>query len=169
MAELHRSSNDSDLSAAKSAAGISRVRQCEGHRTRWSCSRTVLAIRKIRALSIAEFVICCSPFLESSCESSEAVTIKSEVKSIAYENRTKSAESGGLERNGPRERKSGLTPHVAVRRFVPEVPRYWASSHTRTSQRILIAEGLAERKELKSNPLRAPGGRWMDANERAVR
>ena len=33
---------------------------------------------------------------------------KSDSKSVAYENRTKSAQSGGLETNGPRERISGL-------------------------------------------------------------
>jgi hypothetical protein len=39
-----------------------------------------------------------------SLQSAEVSVMKSGSKSIAYENRTKSAKCGGLETNGPRER-----------------------------------------------------------------
>jgi hypothetical protein len=42
---------------------------------------------------------------------------------MAYEIRTKSAESGGLETNGPRERIWGVDGLIAVRRFLCEDPR----------------------------------------------
>jgi hypothetical protein len=42
---------------------------------------------------------------EISCESAEVWLAKSDSKSDAYEFRTKSAQSGGLETNGPRERE----------------------------------------------------------------
>ena len=50
---------------------------------------------------------------------------KSDSKSVAYEFRTKSAQSGGLETNGRRERISGLGRCVAVRRFSREARGYW--------------------------------------------
>ena len=41
-------------------------------------------------------------------QSAEVGVTKSDSKSVAYKNRTKSAKCGGLETNGPRERISGL-------------------------------------------------------------
>lgn len=63
---------------------------------------------------------------------------KSGSTSIAYEFRTKSAQSGGLETNGPRERISGLDGPVAVRRFAREARGYWASLRARRWQRMLV-------------------------------
>ena len=54
---------------------------------------------------------------EVSCESVGIELTKSDSKSVAYEFRTKSAQSGGLETNGPRERISGFGGCLAVRRF----------------------------------------------------
>ena len=62
-----------------------------------------------------------------SVQSAEVGVAKSDSKSDAYEFRTKSAQSGGLETNGPRETISGLGRRVAVRRFARESRGYWAS------------------------------------------
>ena len=51
------------------------------------------------------------------CKVRRLASRKSDSKSAAYENRTKSAQSGGLETNGPRERISGPDGLNAVRRF----------------------------------------------------
>jgi len=55
-------------------------------------------------------------------KSAEVWHTKTDSISIAYEFRTKSAQSGGLEKNGRRERILGLGRCVAVRRFVREGP-----------------------------------------------
>jgi hypothetical protein len=56
-------------------------------------------------------------------KSAEVVRIRIRVETVAYENRTKSAQSGGLERTGLTERISGLSRGRLVRRFVEETPR----------------------------------------------
>ena len=78
---------------------------------------------------------------------------KSDSKSVAYEFRTKSAQSGGLETNGPRERISGFGGCLTVRRSLGKARGYWTSLRARKSQRMLDAEGLAEGEELGSNGL----------------
>ena len=85
----------------------------------------------------------CSRCPKISFESAEVGGAKSGSISVAYEFRTKSAQSGGSETNGPRERNSGLGGCVAVRRFVREARGYWASMRARSRQRMLVAEGLA--------------------------
>ena len=73
------------------------------------------------------------PALESSRPRYPAIILQSAEVGIAkngsisatYEMRTKSAKCGGLEINGPRERVSGLTPGIAVRRFAPRARGYW--------------------------------------------
>ena len=57
-----------------------------------------------------------------SLQSAEVAVPKSESISTAYEFRTKSAKSGGLETNGRRERILGLSRCLAVRRFSHEGP-----------------------------------------------
>ena len=86
----------------------------------------------------------CPRCREISCESAEVWLTKSDSKSVAYEFRTKSAQSGGLETNGRGETISVLRDRVAVRRFVREARGYWASWRARSRQRIFVAEGLAE-------------------------
>ncbi len=66
-----------------------------------------------------------------SLQSAEVAVPKSDSKSVAYENRTKSAKCGGLETNGPRERISGPDRGAAVRRFLREAHGYWASMRAR--------------------------------------
>jgi hypothetical protein len=73
--------------------------------------------------------------------------MKSGSKSAAYEFRTKSAQSGGLETKGRRERNSGLSRPIAVRRFVRETRGYWASCALESPQRMFSANGLAEGEE----------------------
>ncbi len=60
-------------------------------------------------------------------QSAEVAVAESDSKSEAYEFRTKSAQSGGLETNGRRERILGLSQRPAVQRFVREARGYWAS------------------------------------------
>ena len=60
------------------------------------------------------------PLTRDVLQSAEVTVTKSDSKSVAYEFRTKAAQSGGLETNGRRERISGLSRPVAVRRFVRE-------------------------------------------------
>ena len=69
---------------------------------------------------------------------------KRDSKSGPYENRTKSAQSKGLETNGRRERIFGLTRRAAVRRFAREARCYWASMRRPSHQRMLVEPGLAE-------------------------
>ena len=77
-----------------------------------------------------ETVVQSMPALDSSrsrypaifLQSAEVAIGKRDSKSVGYENRTKSVESGGSETNGRRERISGLGRCVAVRRFAREGP-----------------------------------------------
>src|SRR5438093_13048511 len=66
-----------------------------------------------------------------SAQSAEVCVTKSDSKSVTYEFRTKTAQSGGLETNGRRERISALGRCVAVRRFAREARGYWASVRAR--------------------------------------
>jgi hypothetical protein len=73
---------------------------------------------------------------------------------MAYEFRTKSAQSGGLENNGQREGILGLSKSIAVRRFAHEAPVFVGDFCGLASQRrMLNADGLAEGEELGSNVL----------------
>jgi hypothetical protein len=87
-----------------------------------------------------------SRYPEISLQSAEVGVTKIDSKSVAYKNRTKNAKCGGLETNAPRERISGLGERVAVRRFVREGRGYWRFQRAKTRQRMLVAEGLAERE-----------------------
>jgi hypothetical protein len=73
----------------------------------------------------------CSRYPAISLQSAEVAAPKNDSKSVAYEFRTKSAKSGALETNGPRERISGHRRGVAVRRFSREARGYWAFAHAR--------------------------------------
>jgi hypothetical protein len=73
----------------------------------------------------------CSRSPAISLQSAEVTVAESDSKSGAYEFRTKSAQSGGLETNGGRERISDLSRHAAVRRFSREACGYWASMRAR--------------------------------------
>ena len=95
----------------------------------------------------------CSRCRKLSCESGGIERTKTDSKSVAYEFRTKSAQSGGSETDGPRERISGSGGFLAVRRSLDNARGYWASFRARKPQRMLDAEGLAEREELGSNGL----------------
>jgi hypothetical protein len=89
-------------------------------------------------------------------KSAELVRIRIRVKTIAYENRTKSAKSGGLERNGQGERISGYDQISAVRSFCRESPPLLGlRAGSAKAQRMLVATALAEGEEPGSNPLRA--------------
>ncbi len=88
-----------------------------------------------------------------SVQSAEVGVTKRDSKSVAYENRTKSAKCGGLETNGPRERISGLGGGVVVRRFPREARSYWRFQRGKSQRRKLVTEGLAEGEELGSNGL----------------
>jgi hypothetical protein len=61
-----------------------------------------------------------SPSISS--KSAEVVRIEYLIKTVSYKFCTKSAQSGGLEKNGRRERILGLRCFVAVLRFMCEVP-----------------------------------------------
>ena len=78
---------------------------------------------------------------------------KSDSNSSTYVNRTKSAQSGGLETNGHREINLGLGVSDAVGRFVREALVYWASVPTRWPRRKFVSDALAEGEELGSNLL----------------
>ena len=86
-------------------------------------------------------------------QSAEVAVTKSGSKSSAYEFRTKSAQSGGLETNGPRERISGLRRQIAVRRFAREALGYWRFQRGKIQRRTLAAQGLAEGERLETNHL----------------
>ena len=90
-----------------------------------------------------------------SLQSAEVGVSKNDLKSVAYEIRTKSAKSGGLETNGPRERISGLRqapPQCGG--FHAKARRYWAFGDAESQRRKLVADRLAEGERLGSNGLR---------------
>ena len=70
---------------------------------------SALRDEKTAAQSTPEFAPSLSRYPAIILQSAEVGIAKSDSKSAAYENRTKSAQSGGLETNGPREGISGLT------------------------------------------------------------
>jgi hypothetical protein len=73
---------------------------------------------------------CCIPVAPATSatflQSMELAIANTKTKSVAYEIRTKSAQSEGSETNGPRERISGLSRCGAVRSLVRDARRYWA-------------------------------------------
>lgn len=90
--------------------------------------------------------ILCSPFPKCSCKSAEVSSVRMSGKTVAYENRTKSAQSGGLEKNGRGETNSGLGDRVAVRRFGREARGYRRFQRGKIQRRTLVSAGLAEEK-----------------------
>jgi hypothetical protein len=84
---------------------------------------------KNEATSSAEFGFSRSPSVLA--KSAQVSRIRVRGKTIVYENRTKSAQSGGLETNGPSERISDLSRRGVVRRFSGEARGYWASIRSR--------------------------------------
>jgi len=108
---------------------------------------------KIAAQSMHALNAGCSRYPAISLQSAEVGATKRDSKSVAHENRTKSAKCGGLDTNGSRERISDLGGRVAVRRFVREARGYWRFQRAKTRQRMLVAKGLAEGEELASNGL----------------
>ena len=86
-------------------------------------------------------------------QSPEVAIPKVDSKSVAYEIRTKSGQSGGLETNEPRERIFAPDGLRAVRRFEGEARGYWRFQRAQTRRRKLLAVGLAEGEELSSNSL----------------
>lgn len=63
-----------------------------------------------------------SPSPAISLQSAKLGVMKSDSTSVGCENRTKSAESGGFETKGSRERISSVSQHGGVRRFVLRSP-----------------------------------------------
>jgi hypothetical protein len=86
---------------------------------------------KTAAQSTPALVPSSSRYPEISFESAKVQLIKSDLKSVASEIRTKPAQSGGLETNGPREGIFGIGRCGIVWRFACEVRGYWASMRTR--------------------------------------
>jgi hypothetical protein len=82
---------------------------------------------------------------ERSFEGAEIRLTKNDSISTAYEFRTKSAQSGGLEKNGWREGIAGTSRSVAVWRFAREDPYLLGDFCGLASEmRMLAADGLAE-------------------------
>ena len=81
-----------------------------------------------------------------SLQSAEVAVPKNDPKSVAYENRTKTAKCGGFERTGPRERISASDGVSTVRRFAREARGYWRFRRANPRRRMLVAGGLAERE-----------------------
>ncbi len=128
-------------------------------------------VTQIPAISTPHFALSLSRYPENILQSAEVGVPKNESKSAVYENRTKSVESEGLERNGPRERISASERVIAVRRFVREARGYWRVHRAKSRQRKLFAEGLAVGGELTPNLLRVPqrGGAYCSALRRTWR
>ncbi|OPH83873.1 hypothetical protein B2M20_04685 [Nitrobacter vulgaris] len=84
--------------------------------------------RKILVQSTPTLDSNCSRYSAVSLQSAEACISEIASKSTAYEIRTKSPQSGGLETNGPGERISALSRRPVVRRFLSEGPRLLAIS-----------------------------------------
>lgn len=112
------------------------------------CQRRSERIKNLCAINVA-FATSCSRFLAIILQSTEVGITKKDSKSVAYENRTKSAKCGGLETNGPRERISTPDRCRAVRRFVREACGYWRFRRAKTQRRMLVAEELAEEKRFE--------------------
>jgi hypothetical protein len=76
-------------------------------------------------------------------KSAQVSRVRVRGKTIVYENRTKSAQSGGLETNWPRERISDLSRRGIVRRSSGEARSCWASIQSRKPAENVGREGLA--------------------------
>ncbi len=81
------------------ALGIRLAPPMHSHRTQSMRSKSVLTIRKNQAISNAEFEFSALRSPSILAKNAEAGRIRTRVETVAYENRTKSAQSGGLERN----------------------------------------------------------------------
>jgi len=87
-------------------------------------------------------------------QSAEVGITKNDSKSAAYENRTKSVKSGGLEKDGRRERILALRRGAEVQSFVREGPVFIGDFCALASrQRMFCAVRLAEGAEPESNIL----------------
>jgi hypothetical protein len=115
---------------------------CAAHR---GTGRQMMPL-KTAAQSTPAFAPSCSRYPAVILQSAEVGVTKRDSKSVAYENRTKSAKCGGLETNGPRERISGPDGLNAVRRFSREARGYWRFQRGKSRRRKLVSEGLAERE-----------------------
>jgi hypothetical protein len=95
----------------------------------------------------------CSRYPAISLQSVEVGVTKRQSKSIAYENRTKSAKCGGLETSGPKE-NFGLRLGQRSAGVLPRKPAVIGlSSRSKAARRVLVAARLAEGEELASNIL----------------
>ena len=126
---------------------------------------SALRDEKTAAQSTPEFAPSRSRYPAIILQSAEVGIAKNDSKSAAYENRTKSAQSGGLETNGPRERISGLTGSTQCGGFRAKARGYWRFQRDKSRRRKLVSEGLAEQEELAANPLRICSNilAWRDA------
>jgi hypothetical protein len=103
-------------------------------------------------------------------KSTEVRLTKNDSISTAYESRTKSGESGGLENNGQRERFLGLDRCAAVRRFVRKARGYWASMRARKPPENVGGEqtggGSATgiQRSLNLQRLNLPEGEELESN-----
>jgi len=88
-------------------------------------------------------------------QSAEVGISKTDSKSDAYENRTKSTQSEGLERNGPRERENlGLRRGQRSAEHWARMPAVIGNlSAPKNGRRTLASDGLAEGVRLGSNGL----------------
>ena len=119
-------------------------------------SRSVLTIRKSEAISNTEFEIFALGFPSVLAKSAEVSRIVIRSKTIAYENRTKSAQSGGLETNGRRERILGLSQRPAVQRFVREARGYWASMRAQKSAETVARDRTGGGRDRQDSSRRGP-------------
>ena len=94
-----------------------------------------------------------APGLQNTRENAEAGSKKNDPISGAYENRTESAQSGGLETDGPRERISSPGRWSQCGGFHAKPVVIGLLCALNTPQRMLVAGGLAEGEELGSNVL----------------
>jgi hypothetical protein len=83
-------------------------------------------------------------------QSPEVAALKNGSIPRTYGNHTKSAQSGGLETNGRRDRNLSFSRPVAVLRFVREARGYWASMRTQARGECCSRERW--RREWDSNP-----------------
>ena len=101
-------------------------------------------LEKTSAQSMLELDFSRSRYPAISLQSAEVGITKRDSKSVAYENRTKSAKCGGLETNGPRERISGPDRAQRSAEVSREARRYWRFQCAENRRRMFVAEGLAE-------------------------
>jgi hypothetical protein len=108
--------------------------------------RLCAAVMTADAWNAQEILVMSTPLLDPSLSRDSAIILQSakvrvaekDSKSSAYENRTKSTQSGGLETNSARDRISDCGRSAAVRRFLHEARGYWRFQRAKIRQRKLI-------------------------------